>query len=935
MPAPFVQKANSGSPSGTATTKSVTLNGQVAQNLNLVLVSFGNAAGTTTPIRVQTITDTKGNIYQPASPLSQTTQNSSCIVMGSFYAPQIASGNNTITVTLTGAASFFIISAAEYGIQLASPFGSSASAITNQADTASASLKSGNTYAYNGDLVVGLGCCSDGASAVGAGFTSRDLIYTIYIEDQLAVANGPIFSTGTASAQGGWIAQVLVFRTASSIVSAPGAGEFLLNDPYKSAGGGSGDPTVLQDGNSWTFWGALSGARFAQCNAGAPVILTRIRVGPVAGGEDLPIGCTIQACNDPAFAISPVTIFTFAARMLTGDLVNQYSITQSTPYQYYRLNTLNAASGFTCLDMFASWVSGMIGQPMDIVPSPATGNFDLPTLLTLSTQTTSATIYYTTDGSTPSTASPVASGRILISASCVLKAVAISPSQSANSRTLSRPIHIGATEVSVDNIYDSRNYRLWAMNGNLYQDPVSKYWYRYGTNADTPTYYNYGFAGTMCYRSADLRNWDFRGQLMQPTAGTADTTTNKRWHIAFHILYNALNNNYVAWADTYDTVSGSFTWIGKTVWTSSSAEGPFTLIRTIHDFPGIPTTGANDWGQGDFCLFLDTDGSAYLVSVMGNGSAYNTNLFTARLTTDFQNISATTQISASTHEAPWVFKAGAVYFLFGSGIAAFNSTDCVYATASSIMGPWSGFVRPFQPAAGGPDYTIAYDSQVWQVVTVPGRSQGFIYHGDRYTQTAGAFPNLKRIRVPVVVSGSTLTINWFDAWSFDAKMPPVSGQPAAPSNLVISGTSATWTNNESVAKLYLDMASDTGFTVGAQSLPVPDGSASAIVPSASFYRVRAVNASGSSVSNIVATSSATSPDNMNPPFQPPTFINTVPKGLWNTYTGPQEDGPSPYLPKYNGQDQTKTINSANPISTTVPPAKCTLPGAAVGLSKIP
>src|SRR4029077_3478524 len=118
MPAPFVQKANSGSPSGTATTKTVTLNGQTALNMNLVLVSFGHASGTSTPTRVQTVTDTQGNVYQPASSLAQTTQNSACIVMQSFYAPLVRAGNSTITVTLTGAASFFIISALEYGLQL-------------------------------------------------------------------------------------------------------------------------------------------------------------------------------------------------------------------------------------------------------------------------------------------------------------------------------------------------------------------------------------------------------------------------------------------------------------------------------------------------------------------------------------------------------------------------------------------------------------------------------------------------------------------------------------------------------------------------------------------------------------------------------------------------------------------------------------------------
>jgi hypothetical protein len=71
-----------------------------------------------------------------------------------------------------------------------------------------------------------------------------------------------------------------------------------------------------------------------------------------------------------------------------------------------------------------------------------------------------------------------------------------------------------------------------------------------------------------------------------------------------------------------------------------------------------------------------------------------------------------------------------------------------------------------------------------------------------------------------------------------------------------------------------------------------------------------------------------------PPFQPPTFVNIQPKGLWNTYTGPQEDGPSAYAPVYAGQDQTKTINAAQ-LPPPVTPAKCTLPGAAVGYSAIP
>lgn len=68
-----------------------------------------------------------------------------------------------------------------------------------------------------------------------------------------------------------------------------------------------------------------------------------------------------------------------------------------------------------------------------------------------------------------------------------------------------------------------------------------------------------------------------------------------------------------------------------------------------------------------------------------------------------------------------------------------------------------------------------------------------------------------------------------------------------------------------------------------------------------------------------------------PPFQPITFYDTVPKGGWNPYTGPQEDGPSKYAPQYSGHDQVKTINTAFPYPKPPPEDG---PGAAVGYSKI-
>jgi hypothetical protein len=74
-----------------------------------------------------------------------------------------------------------------------------------------------------------------------------------------------------------------------------------------------------------------------------------------------------------------------------------------------------------------------------------------------------------------------------------------------------------------------------------------------------------------------------------------------------------------------------------------------------------------------------------------------------------------------------------------------------------------------------------------------------------------------------------------------------------------------------------------------------------------------------------------------PPFMPPVFKDTVPKGLWNVYTGPQEDGPGAFLNpsntgtpvNYAGNTQTSVIVNANPK-----PPRQTHPGAAGSDSKI-
>ena len=84
--------------------------------------------------------------------------------------------------------------------------------------------------------------------------------------------------------------------------------------------------------------------------------------------------------------------------------------------------------------------------------------------------------------------------------------------------------------------------------------------------------------------------------------------------------------------------------------------------------------------------------------------------------------------------------------------------------------------------------------------------------------------------LPIVFpTSSSMTISWdiyASGWSFDTIFPTQSGAPLAPTNLVINGTALSWRNNEPLAHaIYLDRATNSGFTLNVVSEVLPPGSA--------------------------------------------------------------------------------------------------------------
>ena len=579
---------------------------------------------------------------------------------------------------------------------------------------------------------------------------------------------------------------------------------------------------------------------------------------------------------------APTALFTIANRCFAGTLLNEYLISSAAQFRYYRfLSAAGSYGSVADLDFIAGWTPGVTAQCCTPTITPPGGDYDEPIVVRLASITTDAKMYYTLDGSTPTTSSTLYTGAFTISSNCTLSVIGVSPGVS-NSRVVQTVFHVPSAFVSTDVMYDNRNYPIGfqCVDPTIFYDPIGGYWYMYGINFDEPGVITHGFIGINIYRSADVRNWTYVNTSFAPAAGTEDGSHNTTFYYTrVGMMYNAAHNNYVCW------ISGS----NVPVLTSSTPYGPFTTVATYTTLAGFQI-------QGGMCHFIDpNDGlggiTAYVIKEVGSSDS---TLLIARLTSDYTNIDGVNYVTYSNSgTSPFGQKSegfsmcynNGYYYWMASGYTQWQpNTNLVVSNTTGPLGTWSASFNPFanvsvpqtsQEASYGvtPSYTNAYDSQnVQKVLQIPGRN-AYIYLGDRYgtglnsttpTSTTANFYDYRRLTLPITFpTPGVSAITWNDNWSLDSVFPNVSGAPLAASNLTIIGYNATWVNNEpKPANIYFDMAIDPAFTVSVTSEVLTPGAASFTLSAfpANYFRVRTVNANGTSLSNVV--------QNINPPSFP-------------------------------------------------------------------
>ncbi|MDT0479590.1 RICIN domain-containing protein [Streptomyces doebereineriae] len=307
---------------------------------------------------------------------------------------------------------------------------------------------------------------------------------------------------------------------------------------------------------------------------------------------------------------------------------------------------------------------------------------------------------------------------------------------------------------------------------------VGSTWYGFGEDKTGETSADTSFQDITCYTSTDLANWTYQAQALsrQSSGDLGPSRVVERPKV----IYNASTSTYVMYMHI-DSTNYSEAKVG--VATSSTPCGPYTYRGSFRPLGNL---------SRDLGLFQDTDGTGYLLS-----EDRNNGLRIDKLSADYLSVDSAVTVlggsGSSSVEAPAMVKVNGMYYVFGSHLTGWSLNDNIYATATSLGGPWSSF-RNF--AAPG---THTYGSQTANVITVQGPSgTSYLYAGDRWNTADLGSSQL--IWLPMTIKGTTVNVGQYPTWSLDA----TAGTWTAGSGLPTAGNHTLTNPNSS---MVMDVAS--------------------------------------------------------------------------------------------------------------------------------
>lgn len=299
---------------------------------------------------------------------------------------------------------------------------------------------------------------------------------------------------------------------------------------------------------------------------------------------------------------------------------------------------------------------------------------------------------------------------------------------------------------------DTSGNAIHAHGGGLLKH--GDYYYWYGEYRDSSNY----FLGVRCYRSKDLANWEYRGEVLTPnSAGELNRCNIERPKV----MYNASTDEFVMWMHWENGVH--YGEARAAVAYSKTPDGNFTYLRS---FRPMANTGVTDHGlpgymSRDCNVFVDTDGKGYFIS----SSNENMDLHLYELTSDYKNILSlkVKLFVGQQREAPCLIKRNGYYYLITSGCTGWNPNQTKYAYSKDLGSGWSSLYN-----LGN---STTYKSQPAFIIPVQGSLETtYLYTGDRWAGAWGGKVNDSQyVWLPLnFISDTSLELPYYESLKIDA-----------------------------------------------------------------------------------------------------------------------------------------------------------------------
>ncbi len=226
--------------------------------------------------------------------------------------------------------------------------------------------------------------------------------------------------------------------------------------------------------------------------------------------------------------------------------------------------------------------------------------------------------------------------------------------------------------------YDTQGNVIHAHGGCMLKKDGYYYWY--GENRNDDNYIS-------CYRSADLREWEFRRHILTTHSPVSKSRVKASLTLVNEkggkvnlerpkVLYNAATKKYVLWVH-YEN-GENYREAACAVATCDVPDGDFVYHGHFNPF---------GYMSRDCTLFQEEDGTAYFISAARD----NADLHIYRLQEDYLNIDSLVNRlwQGEYREAPAVFQRNGTYYMLTSFCTGWKPNQGKYGTAESMDGKWS------------------------------------------------------------------------------------------------------------------------------------------------------------------------------------------------------------------------------------------------------